>query len=120
MAAIRTIETRAKISAVDATGGTFAAVAAKLRNIDNTADGVSKRLDHVSARMSAVGQSRFRHQDIAARMGAVAPVIAGPGFDQRASQVAGAGFKAAMATAAAARPAPLLPLPSCRRSSTPA
>ncbi|MGD9657400.1 MAG: hypothetical protein AB7U61_07125 [Methylocystis sp.] len=98
----RTIETKAVISAQDKTGATFAAVAQKLRNIENTASAASRRMDGITSRMSAVGRQAAFHQDIARRMARADRVIAGPGFGSRMSVSASAGFKSAMAPAAGA------------------
>ncbi len=100
--AVKTIETRAVISAQDRTGATFSQVAQKLRGVENVASGLQRRLDGVARGMSDIGRARMRHEDIARRMSYVDRASSGPGFGATAALVAGSGFKAAMATAAAA------------------
>lgn len=76
---VKTIETRAVISAQDRTGATFASVANKLRSLESTAASATRRLDRVSAGMSAVGAKVREHQDIARRMSMAAPVAVAAG-----------------------------------------
>ncbi|MGJ0507002.1 MAG: hypothetical protein ACR652_07645 [Methylocystis sp.] len=66
--AVKTIETRAKITAEDRTGATFASVAQKLRQMEGAAAGASRRMDGIARAMSSVGQSKMLHEDIAQRM----------------------------------------------------
>jgi len=68
--ATKTIETRAVISAQDRTGNTFAAVAQKLRGLEQNAASASRRMDSVARGMSAVGRSAQLHASIAQRMSA--------------------------------------------------
>ena len=66
--ATKTIETKAIIRAQDKTGATFAQVAQKLRGLEQTAAGASRRMDSVAGRMSAFGRQAQLHKDIASRM----------------------------------------------------
>jgi TP901 family phage tail tape measure protein len=66
--AVKVIETKAIISAQDRTGATFAAVAAKLRGMENAAASASRRMDGLARGMSDVGAAKARHEDIARRM----------------------------------------------------
>jgi TP901 family phage tail tape measure protein len=78
--AVKTIETRAVISAQDRTGSTFSQVGQKLRGLENNAISASRRMDALARGMSSVGTRMREHADIAARMSAgAAPVAIGGG-----------------------------------------
>jgi hypothetical protein len=65
--AVKTIETRAIISAQDRTGSTFSQVANKLRGLENTAAAASRRMDNIARGMSGVG-TRMRDRAIETAM----------------------------------------------------
>jgi hypothetical protein len=107
--ALKTIETRAVISAQDKTGTTFAQVAQKLKGMEAAAAHVSRRMDSVARGMSAVGVAQQRHADIARRMSSVGPVLSGGGFlGMTAAQRERALQTAAQAGVAVAMTAPIV------------
>jgi len=104
-----TIESTVRIKAEDKTGAIFAAVAQKMRGLEQNAAAVSRRMDSVSARMSSVGRLNLQrletHAAIASRMSAIAPLAAaGVGQKVAAANHRLAGVRAGLsdfATAAA-------------------
>lgn len=78
---LKTIETRAIISAQDKTGATFAQVAQKLRGLEATAMQASRRVDSMARGMSDVWIKQQQHLDVARRM--ASSVAPGPGFWER-------------------------------------
>lgn len=97
--AIKTIETRAIISAQDKTGSTFSAVSQKMRGLEQTATSASRRMDSLARGMSAVGAAtaaRARLHDAIARgmgggavaTGAAVAATASAGARARAAGIA--------------------------------
>ncbi len=97
--AVKTIETKAIISAQDKTGATFSAVAQKLRGMENAAASASRRMDGLARGMSEVGVAKARHEDIARRMSGSMNATAASAASSLSS---GLGNFAAVASVAAA------------------
>jgi TP901 family phage tail tape measure protein len=78
--AVKTIETRAVISAQDRTGSTFSQVGQKVRGLESNIASASRRMDAMARGMSSVGTRMREHASVAARMSAgAAPVAIGGG-----------------------------------------
>lgn len=76
--AVKVIETQARITAKDETGGTFNMVAQKMRNLEQAALAVNRRMDSVARGMSSTQwrrQAEFQ-AGIVNRMSQMTPVVA--------------------------------------------
>ncbi len=109
-----TLQSTVRISAEDRTGAVFAAVAARMRNIGDTAARAQRNIDSVARGMSAVGLSRQRHEDIAARMSSIAPILASHGRG-RAFALPTVDIERIIQTAAVAGAAAALAAPVAKR-----
>jgi hypothetical protein len=87
--ALRTIETKAVISAQDQTGTTFAQVAQKLKQMENAAERASGRVAAVNANLGQVAQRRTAMTAASAMVGAASVMVAERGI-AKVSQLASA------------------------------